>query len=458
MSHENFKIFITDNYADNLTELIVEYSLDEKIYQNLAYNFIFSLLPYEDDDYTLDIAARDLAGNIIVQRIWLTIDSTEPDLIIVIPELVDSISVDGNLFVPADALVQVTITDDDETTYSYYKINSGPKIPFTDSFILSFSYGPLILRIYANDTLGNERSISYNLVLDSLAPNVIQTFPTTIFNISDFSDLEFDIEDFTLKNIESVIYHWDDAVGLGDFDVNDVDPYLDGHFRLELGTSARVLYSFYEYTLANLTIFAVDFLGNNKTYVFNYEIDITPPNASLEYFNLTWIPMVEKNDPAYEIAGGSKIRYDNSTADDQLLIRYQWEINTELQGWEELDLMLNPEFELGKVDGNHTLIFEIQDNTGQGRTPNIKIATFNFYVDDMLIDFLYPIEFTDDFHYKMDYNDTFTYQVNITDAVDNEPIPGLVYEIFSDNVLNLSIIVTNINITIYEITIHATNV
>ncbi|MCK4609714.1 MAG: hypothetical protein KAU62_01020, partial [Candidatus Heimdallarchaeota archaeon] len=457
---KDFIIYINDNFADNLTELIVEYSLNGTIYQPLGYPFTFSY-PYLDGFYTLDIRAQDLAGNIGNYTISFIIDNTAPSITVIINELIDRIGYDGNFYIPPDSVIEVSIIDIDANVNVFYSWNgTWTNITGQSSFTLSsVDDGEAILLVRAYDSLSNEGEwFNITLAYDSTPPDLTQTFPTYNFRINDFSDLEFDIEDFTLKNIETVIYHWDEVVGLGDFDVKDIEPYDDGHFRLELGESGRILYSHFEYNLANLTIYTEDILGNNKTTIYHYEIDITPPNASLEYYDLTWIPMEENNDPAYEIAGGSAIRYDNSTAIDQLLIRIQWEINGELQGWEELDINLNPEFYLGVVDGNHTLIFEIHDDTGQGGTPNIKIATFNFYVDDMLIDFLSPINFEDDYHYKMDYNDTFTYQVNITDAVDNEPIPGLVYEVNKDIKLNLSIIVTNINITIYEITIHATNV
>ncbi|TET76433.1 MAG: hypothetical protein E3J43_07005, partial [Candidatus Heimdallarchaeota archaeon] len=62
-----FFIYVEDNFITDNTTLIVEYSIDGKIYQSLPYDFIFSLLPYSDGDHTLDLRVRDLAGNIAYQ-------------------------------------------------------------------------------------------------------------------------------------------------------------------------------------------------------------------------------------------------------------------------------------------------------------------------------------------------------------------------------------------------------
>jgi hypothetical protein len=464
LQNQTFIIFVEDTYSDNSTELVVQYSLDGQIYQFLSYPFLFTF-PYTDGPHTLDIKAQDLAGNIANFTIAFDIDNTPPIIDVILNGKIDRTGVDGNIYIIPNSVIDIDITEADLLYSVYYNWkNTGWTEVLGDSFILPSIYGIGVLQIKANDSLGNlDNSYSIPLVHDNTPPDLIRTFPTTNFRISDHSNLEFDIDDFTLKNIQTVTYSWDSAIGLGTFDVNDVDPYIDGHFRLELGTSARVLYEFYGYELANLTIYAEDFVGNNKTETFRFIIDTTPPPIFLEYLNVSWTPL-NKNEEynPYPLVGGTDIRYDNTTAYlyNVSYIRYKWLVNTDNEtsaDWQELNLD-DPYLILGTEDGNHTLIFEIYDNTGQGITPNLNQTYYYFLVDDMLIDYLSPTNFDDGNFYKIEYNDTFTYQVNITDQVDKEPIPGLQYEVYHDTILNLSWSIVVINTTIYEVSIHATNV
>ncbi len=465
LQNQIFNIYINDTYSDNSTDLIVQYSLDGKIYQSLTYPFTFAF-PYIDGPHTLDIKAQDLAGNIANYTITFVIDNTPPILNVVLNGEIDRTSIDGHIYITPNSVVDIEITEDDLLYSIYYNWNNTGWIEvFGENFTFPISsVGIGILQIRANDSLQNlDDSYSINLVYDDTAPNLIQTFPTNNFRINDHSDLEFDISDFTLKNIRSVTYQWDDVIGMGTFDVADIESFLDGHFRLELGESARFLYVAFGYDLANLTITAEDYVGNSNATTFHFIIDITPPPIFLEYLNISWSPLNknEKYNP-YPLVGGTDIRYDNTTAYlyNVSYIRYKWLVNTDNEtssDWQELNLD-DPYLIIGTEDGNHTLIFEIYDNTGQGGTPNLNQTYYYFVVDDMRIDYIYPTNFDNGNFYRIEYNDTFTYRVNITDQVDKEPIPGLQYEVYYDIELNLSWSVVIINTTIYEVTVHATNV
>jgi len=456
----SFIIYISDIYSNNQTEIIAEYSLDGMIYQPLSYNFQFTY-PFSDTPipHTLDIRARDLAGNIGNCTISFIIDSTPPTCSVTINGLVDRTSSDGNKYISPSNSFNINLLFETDPSYSVmYDWNNTGWVNITGlSFILSSTFnGKGLLRIRANDSLQN-LNLFYSewLVFDSTPPEITQTFPINNFDINAHSDLEFDVNDYTLDNIYSVTYKWDVT---GIFDVANIDPFSDGHFRIELNDSGVVLYEQIAHSnYANLTITAEDFLGNSQIYSFNFIIDTLAPPASLDYFNVTWIALGATNeDNRLQLPGGTLLKYDNSTASDQNTISFQWIINGINYTGEE-NLLVDPYFSLGTEDGNHTLIFTIGDDTGQGRTPNYNTTIYYFVVDDMNIDYLYPV-LLDNQIFKLNYSDTFTFRVNVSDPVDENAIPGLYYNIIQDTKLNLSWSVTVINETIYEVTIYATNV
>jgi hypothetical protein len=457
LNTQDFIINIIDNFADNSTELVVEYSLDGKIYQPLEYDFTFSY-PYTDGPHTLDIRAQDLAGNIGNYTISFIIDSTAPSIDVTINGLIDRTGVDGNLYVPPDSDIEILVTDTDPIYTLEYNWNStGWTSIAGDSFTLSSlidGEGTLLIRAY-DSLLNEDPPYTIILVYDSSPPDVTMTFPTTIFRINNETIFNFVASDYTLKNIDYIRYHWDETVLLANTTVS-IDAV--GEFDISLGTSYLILYNAFGYSLANLTVIAEDILGNHYPYVFNFTIDTTPPTAALEYFNGTHYEPLEEGVQPYLVPGGTLIRYDNSTCDDLLSINYLWIINDIPGDWTPLTADDNWEFNLESEDGNHTLIILLKDNTGQGTSPNVKNATFDFIVNDMLITALYPIGFEDGYHHSMVYNDTFIFGVNVTDEVDDEPIPGLIYGYNYDPSLNLNITIVKFDISSFEIIIHGTDV
>ncbi len=441
LSNANFFICVEDNFITDNTTLVIEYSIDGKIFKNLFYDFVFSLLPYADGFHTLDLRVRDLAGNIAYQNIRFTIDTTEPDLTITIPELVDYSLVDGNLYVPADALVQVTITDDDETTYSYYRIYGGLKIPFTDSIILSDSDGPLVVKIYANDTLGNERMISYNLIIDSLAPNADLTDPTNLTKVNEYSLLSFDSNDENEATINSIRYFWDALPGFWSY------PSFD--FVTNLGLLSP-LYATGEF--ATVTIEASDILGNLALYNYTFEIDFAPPIGDIYFYNETSLHLeyIEPN-TIINVQGNTTLWFNKTLDSDIDYISYNWDSG-------ELNTISDPPFYFSSVpltDGDHNLTITFVDNTWSHSTNNVT-HIYIFRVSDIKLNFIFPANFTNDYHHVLTYNDTFVYQVEVLNSSLYQ-IDDLYYTVIQDVSLNLTVKVTNTT-SIYEIEVHATNV
>ncbi len=453
--NKTFTISIYDYYTDNSTELIVEYSLDGKIYQPLDYPFNF-FYPYLDGPHTLDIRAQDLAGNVGNYTINFIIDNTAPTIDVTWGGLLDRILVDGYLYILPDSLIEVDIIEVDPTYRIEYNWNNTGWINATiGSFILTSSFdGEALLQIRANDSLGNKAEIfEILLVYDNTPPEISLTFPTTHFEINDHADLEFDVTDFTQYNTDSITYQWDDAIGIGTFDVADIESFLDGHFRLELGESARFLYVAYGYELANLSITAEDILGNSETYNFTFTIDVSPPSISL-FINETVLTPISPGSVNI-VQGGTSLWFNSSVDSDFYSFEYYWEFTPVDEG---LSLYAPWTFEVPKADGNHSLKVTLGDYTGQGTSPNYISYNFTFIVDDITIEYLLPLDFDDGYKIDMEYNDTFIYVVNVTDANDNEPIPGLNYLIHYDDTYNLTIDVVSIGPSEYQVSILASDV
>ena len=438
-----FYIYVEDNLITDNTTLIVEYSIDGKIFQSLSYDFIFSLLPYSDGDHTLDLRVRDLAGNIAYQSIVFTIDTTEPDLTIVIPDLVDYSLVDGYMYIPADALVQVTITDDDETTFSYYKIDGGPKIPFTDSIILSISDGSLVLRIYVNDTLDNERMVSYNLIIDSIAPNVDLAEPTNLTKINEYSLLDFDSNDENEATINNVRYFWDAYPP----ETWSSPPSFD--FSINIFSAVYTTGD-----IATITIEASDILGNLALYNYSFEVDFSPPDGDVYFYNETELQLEDVvPNTTINVQGNTTLWFNKTLDSDIDYISYNWDSG-------ELNTIFDPPYYFSTVplaDGDHNLTITFVDNTWGHSTNNVT-HTYIFRVSDIKLNFISPADYKNDDTetFVMAYNDTFVLQVDVLNS-SLLPIEDLYYSVIKDTALNLTVKVTNTT-SYYEIEVHATNV
>jgi hypothetical protein len=446
-----FTIYIMDNFADNTTEIYVDYSLDGKIYRQLNYPFDF-FYPYSDGPHTLIIRVRDLAGNVNSTEISFVIDSTAPEFTVKINGLVDRRTYDLNQYITTGNLFEISVDDIDlDITLEFNWNNTGWDLINGGNFTLPGPDGKGILLIRASDSLGNRGEYyEIELVYDNTPPSLENVFPVVRNVINGRTEIDFVIDDYTLENIQTVSYHWDLS---GDFTVTS---YPSGDFNVKLGSSLEYLYAvFYNYSLANLTFYTQDYLGNEETYIFNFTLDITPPSLSL-VFNETGTIVLP--DTEYPVQGGTVLAFNstlNPVETDFKELLYYWE-DTPI--YDPNRLLSTGYITVPQVDGNHSLMIIIRDNTGDGDYPNEAVYNITFTVDDMFINYIYPVDFEDNYRTIMEYNDTFVYVVNITDAVDNGTIPGLNYEVDFDTTYNLTIDVLAISPSEYQVTIHATDV
>ncbi|MCE7742745.1 MAG: hypothetical protein GOP50_09850 [Candidatus Heimdallarchaeota archaeon] len=432
----------------SVSSLIVLYSVDEKIFKSFDTRFEFSLIGLSNGDHSFDIKSQDAAGNVNITRIYFTIDTTPPNIILVnMPDVIDD-SAHGAYYVTTNALFQVFSSDADPDYYTCYSWDGQPYENFTDDFnLVSASDTVANLTIKAIDSLGLETVYIITLVYDTSAPEVFLLDPSPLDSINTRIPLEFNVTDYSPYTVASVEYEWN-ILALPAPSSWDL---LSGEFSLLMTEVFAGLYADEEF--ANLTIIVEDLLGNSDSYTFDFRFDATAPNISFYFFNLvntTMVPFVE-----YFVVGGTEIHYNISDEVDINTIEVYWDDEPEPD-----TILFSPNwtFTVPQDDGTHTLRVILYDHTGTSVIQHNSATTnFTFTVDDISVDFINPDDLDTNNQFTILYNDTFTYSVNVTDSFDGEIIGGLEVYISYNTYYNFSVSVSNVS-TIYTVTIHALDV
>jgi parallel beta-helix repeat protein len=114
---------------------------------------------WEDGDYTVFIIAQDMAGNSNTLWFFFTIDSTPP-----------TISIESTLnhsIISIGKIIQLNISDPDTNTVMY-SINGGEYFAIIPPYNIdtsTFSDGRHMINVTANDTLGNEATIWFEVFI-----------------------------------------------------------------------------------------------------------------------------------------------------------------------------------------------------------------------------------------------------------------------------------------------------
>ncbi len=437
-------------FDDNLTllsQLEVSISINDTTNIILAYPYDFDLLSFADGTYNLTVYVYDIANNYAACSYIITIDTLAPSIDIL--DIEGLIEVHGVYYIPADSLVTISILDDDNQTISTFSWGGIVYTNFTDSFILSFADGSSILYINASDSLGNQVFMTpISLTIDSQDPNAglnSETI-TEFIKINEDTTISILVEDLSTETIKTVEYYWDILPDLkGTATLNQY-----GEFDIS-GGSVLTLYSTGE--TAILSIYTEDVVGNNQTYDFSFTIDTEPPTFDTFIYDedLTqWIEINEIN--IYNIRGNTKIWFTNISSDYYTSF-YYWDTDSDIPINESTWLVYAP-----SDDGFHNLTIEINDNTGNHTSPNTILKTFHFFIDDIAIDVLDPINLLDLTH-QISYKDNFTFTISIYDGIDNSSLSNLIWHSESlNNNLNLIILNNTIDNKTFEFYIYANNI
>ena len=438
--------YFTFILGDNITssaDLVVLYSINGNENHTLTSPYNFYLTFFIDGTYNLTLFVYDTANNFATSSIIFIIDMTPPSLSSIDFERL--VQILGSNYIPANITIDVVITDDDPTIQSTYSWGGVIYYPFVGSFNLDFTSGTSILYINASDSLGNH-DILYDieLTIDNIAPTSIIISPLNDSKINHDTKLKFNVDDINIYTIKEVEYSWDlfyparspiTYDSSGDFELNLHHLYLvDGS--------------------AMLYIFTEDVVGNTETYVFNFVVDLTSPTPAF-YIEDPPTQLLEE-DTLYYVTGNTSIWYNASENDDIASIFFYW------NGDEENDQSLNITdafIYIPTDDGLYNITIILEDDT-QGSHPNRLQVIYLFYVDDIKIEVINPLDLLTITH-NIIYEDTFTFTIKIYDVIEETAIENLFWNQTSlNNSNNLNLIITNttINNQTFQFSIYATNV
>ncbi|MBY9000765.1 MAG: hypothetical protein KGD64_07630, partial [Candidatus Heimdallarchaeota archaeon] len=395
----------------------------------------------------LTIYVYDIANNYALMSFNITIDTLAPTIeILSINGLVQD---HGNNYIPADSLITMLISDDDSQILSTFSWGGTVYSDFNDSFNLNFIDGTSILYVNVSDSLGNTASISpITLIIDSLAPTaeLCSETITEFVKINEETTISVLVEDLSKDTIKTIKYSWDAAPELwGDFIPTSLGV-------VEFNSPVDIFYPI-NGSIALLSIFVEDIVGNNLTYSFSFIIDIDPPIFDAFIYDITISQWIEINDvDTYSIRGDAEIWFTNISSDcyssyfywnledDSPLNSTTWKVNTPTQ------------------DGSYNLTITMNDNTGNLTSPNTISKTFYFLVDDIVIEVLDPVNLQSQTH-QICYKDTFNFTISIYDRLDNTTLTNLIwYNESLNNNLNLIVLNNTIDNKTFEFSIYANNI
>ncbi len=436
-----FTFQIADNYTTT-NELIVYISIDGGANQTLSSPFEYALLYLSDGNHNLTIYAFDIAGNYDVIFLTFIVDTTAPVIEIAIDGLVELS--DGSLYVPADANVNITITEDDPSFTTVFSWDNAEYIIFTSSFSLSYPDGTGVLSIKAYDSLNNTNILNITLTIDSQAPSTTILFPFDGSKINNMTVLNFVVEDVKTDTIKILEASWDITSSIWftiSFDSN-------GYFELTL----LDIYIDLELTSATLSFRGEDIVGNTLTYIFNFEIDFTPPNLGVYLYDAETSKYYLFSNNSF-IRGYYNIWYNASENDDLSSFVYSWD-----NGFEEI-LNATGLIDVPDLDGEHNITFTLKDDTGEGATANEISLTFILIVDDINIGYIsVPDNYPTNNTIRMKYKDEYIFTVNVSDAIENTALTGLTYAVVKDSQTNLNLSSSQLDNITYQFIIRGTNI
>lgn len=453
LGSETLTLAVTDNFTLS-SEILLDISIDGGFNQSLLFPFLLPLFSFFDGNHSIVIYVWDIAGNVNVTTIYVIVDNTAPDIDYLILELVNYIHVDGNRYAPADALVDVTLTDADSIILSYYSINGTAFSAFVSDFNLGFLEGYLEIVIRANDSLGNQFDLIFYLILDNSPPTLDLLFPFNYTSeINDLTPLQFNAQDISDKTINLVEYEWDAFPGF----TADAFPDTNGDF--EFFITSQIQGDYAPGSSAQLTFYLEDIVGNIAIINFNFNIDYTKPLAAFYIYNET--ADYELISQFYYVEGNTSIYYNNTENDDLIKLEYYWDGNisegafvTLINGTDPFPWFIS----VPSIDGEHSLTVNLYDNTGENLHPNIRSETYFLKVDDIMINYITPINFSNDYHTTILYEESFNFRINVTDALDGQPLDNVSISYYYDSTYNLSFEIDQIDNITYDFTITAYNV
>jgi hypothetical protein len=307
--------------------------------------------------YALDTLGNEFSTSVRIYR-----DEAPPLITINSP-------VQGMLFGNASVAYSITIIDDFLSEY-WYTIGESPtehQLSATTGTIdlgiwESLPDGPLVLRFYAEDTLGNLASNATSIIKDTTIPGLTFSTETDLFGVA---PMRFDL-DIVEPHLGTLYYKIDDE--------SEMHALISG--KNEVPNSYWQLFTSGSHTL---TILVSDSLGNTATVSYDFMKDTVLPSVTCispstdAQFGHT-VPMID-----FEIEDMSDIvvvwyALEGSSAQYPILLT-------------ESFVALDETFWASLPSGMWCIVIRARDTAGNVGSDSI---TINKDVDGPIINFLYP--------------------------------------------------------------------
>ena len=179
----------------NLRE--VTYSINGGPYQTLASPYDIETEGWEDDDYRIDVKAKDTSDNTNTASYNIIIDTTSPVISLSSPP--------NGSYVDASPEIDITISDANLEEV-YYSVNSGTQLLLSPPYVIDgtgWPEGDNILTVQAVDKAGNFNENWFVFTKDSLAPEIALNTPANGSFLLEPTTLDFEVSD---ANIRYIIY------------------------------------------------------------------------------------------------------------------------------------------------------------------------------------------------------------------------------------------------------------
>ncbi len=291
------------------------------------------LLPSGDGQHVLRVYARDAAGNWASKRYVFTTDDTMPSIALVTPA-------NGSVQ-PSGTTIDLDVTDANGVSQAVYNWDGAANQSLSSPYDVSLPSGDgqHVLRVYANDIVGNWASKRYVFTTDDTAPIITLNSPSNNTVNPSGTTIDLDVTDAT--SVDTVWYNWDGGTNL-----TLTSPY---DVQLPVGDGQHVL-----------NIFANDTLGNSayKRYVFSTD-DTAPTITLIDPANGSIVP------------GGSTIDLEVNDANALNQVLYNWDggVNQSLSSPYDVPLPQN--------EGQHVLLVYAQDAAGNWNSTRYVFTASN---------------------------------------------------------------------------------
>jgi hypothetical protein len=308
------------------------YSINDGSDLPLSDPFEIPTIDWDDGNYTVQINALDIAGNLTSASFFFIIDSTYPEIILNSPN--------NNTVIQSGTLLDFWIVDSNIYQVNY-SLNDGDYIPFSSPYDIptnGLEDDDYTIFINALDLAGNINISWYTFTIDSSEPQILLNTPVNNSYCRSGISLDFSIID---SNIKSVDYSVNQETRISFSPPYDISTsgWEDGHYTIHID--------------------ALDWAGNSNSSWFLFIIDTTRPSIILKRPGNNTI-----------IQGGTVLDF---MVDDPNLSQVDFVIN------EGVSTSLIYPFDIstnGWMDGDYTVLIHAMDLAG-----NFNSSMFRFSLD-----------------------------------------------------------------------------